>query len=277
MRLTVLHRSAAVSVIEYRCEAGPAEPGFAEQYACSSLSYVREGSFGCHVGGVRHELVAGSVLTGRAGDEYECTHEHHHGGDVCTSFQLSAELNRGARPLVSGSLPPLAELMVLGELAQAAAQAKSDCGVDEAALLFAARYARLNDAKPARSQRITASDRRRAIAAAHWIEAHAAEPIALTDVAHAVRLTPFHFLRLFSRVLGVSPHQYLVRTRLRTAARLLAEPERKVTETAYAVGFADLSNFIRTFTRAAGLSPRAFQRAARGERKILQERLQLRV
>jgi AraC-like DNA-binding protein len=39
------------------------------------------------------------------------------------------------------------------------------------------------------------------------------------------------------------------------------------------VGFADLSNFVRTFHRAAGVSPRAFRRAARGERKILQERL----
>ena len=42
------------------------------------------------------------------------------------------------------------------------------------------------------------------------------------------------------------------------------------------VGFADLSNFVRTFHRAAGLSPRAFRRAARGDRKILQERPGLR-
>jgi AraC family transcriptional regulator len=39
------------------------------------------------------------------------------------------------------------------------------------------------------------------------------------------------------------------------------------------VGFADLSNFVRTFRRAAGVSPRGFRLAARGERKILQERL----
>jgi len=118
-----------------------------------------------------------------------------------------------------------------------------------------------------------ASCAKRAISAAHWIEAHAAQPIALSDMARSLELTSFHFLRLFSRVLGVSPHQYLVRTRLREAARMLAEPGRGVTETAYAVGFGDLSNFIRTFTRAAGVSPRAFQRAARGERKILQARL----
>jgi AraC-like DNA-binding protein len=68
----------------------------------------------------------------------------------------------------------------------------------------------------------------------------------------AVALSPFHFLRLFSRALGVTPHQYLVRARLRRAARLLAERERRITDVALDVGFADLSNFVRTFHRAAG-------------------------
>ena len=42
---------------------------------------------------------------------------------------------------------------------------------------------------------------------------------------------------------------------------------------AFDVGFADLSNFVRTFHRAAGVSPRAFRRAAKGDRKIFQDRL----
>jgi len=70
----------------------------------------------------------------------------------------------------------------------------------------------------------------------------------------------------------VTQHQYLVRSRLRRAARLLAEDSRSVTDVAYDVGFADLSNFVRTFRRAAGVAPAAFRRTARGKRKILQER-----
>nr|WP_246541965.1 helix-turn-helix transcriptional regulator [Collimonas antrihumi] len=85
-------------------------------------------------------------------------------------------------------------------------------------------------------------------------------------------MSPFHFLRLFSRALNVTPHQYLLRSRLRHAARLLADGC-SVTDTAYDVGFNDLSNFVRTFHRAAGVSPKYFQRAARGERKIFQEKL----
>ncbi len=74
-------------------------------------------------------------------------------------------------------------------------------------------------------------------------------------------------------MLGVTPHQYLVRCRLRLAARLLADPHRPVTEIAYAVGFGDLSNFVRSFRRAAGVTPTGFRRAAAGDRKIFQDRL----
>jgi len=88
------------------------------------------------------------------------------------------------------------------------------------------------------------------------------EPIDLDDAASVVGLSPFHFLRLFKRVLGVTPHQYLVRSRLRHAARLLSEGKQSITEIAFDIGFGDLSNFVRSFHRAAGVSPRDFRRAA---------------
>jgi AraC-like DNA-binding protein len=71
----------------------------------------------------------------------------------------------------------------------------------------------------------------------------------------------------------VTPHQYLLRLRLARAAKLLAEEDISVTDVALEAGFADLSNFVRTFRRAAGVSPSRFRRTARGERKILQERM----
>jgi AraC-like DNA-binding protein len=48
-----------------------------------------------------------------------------------------------------------------------------------------------------------------------------------------------------------------------------------VTDIAYDVGFNDLSNFVRSFHRAAGASPLKFRQASRGMRKIFQERLDL--
>jgi AraC-like DNA-binding protein len=105
------------------------------------------------------------------------------------------------------------------------------------------------------------------------MEAHSHQAIDLQSAAKEVGLSSFHFLRLFAGVLGVTPHQYLVRSRLRHAARLLAEGARPITDVALDVGFGDLSNFVRTFHRAAGVSPRSFRRAAKGDRKIFQDRL----
>jgi AraC-like DNA-binding protein len=55
----------------------------------------------------------------------------------------------------------------------------------------------------------------------------------------------------------------------------LADNDIPVTDVAYDVGFGDLSNFVRTFHRAAGVSPRRFREGSRGMRKIFQERLTL--
>lgn len=163
--------------------------------------------------------------------------------------------------------------MVLGELAQAAANGGSDVGLDEAGHLLAHRFVELVSGRARKPAEVTARDRRRAVETALWIDAHSHEAIELEDAAAQAGVSPFHFLRAFSAVLGVTPHQYLLRSRLRHAARLLADDARTVTDIAYDVGFADLSNFVRTFHRAAGASPLKFRQASRGLRKIFQERL----
>jgi AraC family transcriptional regulator len=273
---TALH-SGPVSVFDYRCTAGPGDRPFRERHSGFSVSYVRRGSFGYHARGKSFELVAGAVLVGHPGDEYICTHEHVCGGDECLSFHLAPAvvetIEDRAEVWRAGSLPPLPELMVLGEFAQAAAEGRSDVGLDEAGLLFAARCARLASGHRRNRTAARARDRARAVEAALWIATHAHEPLDLARIAATAGLSPFHFLRLFATVLGVTPHQYLVRSRLRRAAQLLAEDTRPITDIAFEVGFGDLSNFVRSFHRAAGVSPRRFRQAARGERKILQERL----
>jgi AraC-like DNA-binding protein len=274
--ITTLH-SGSIRVIDYRCTATPADKPYAETYLRHSVSYVRKGSFGCQVRGRSFELVAGSVLVGYPGDEYLCTHDHHDCGDECLSFQLTPEYveSIGARQTVwrIGSVAPLPELMVLGELAQAAAAGRCDLGVDEVGTLFAVRFANVVSGRGNAPLQPRPQDRRRAVETALWIDAHAPQPIDLETAARQAGLSAFHFLRLFAAVLGVTPHQYLIRSRLRRAARLLAEDDRPVTEIAFDAGFADLSNFVRTFHRSAGVSPGKFRRASRGDRKIFQDLL----
>lgn len=148
-----------------------------------------------------------------------------------------------------------------------------DLGIDEVGLLFAARYLEVVSQRSPTTTRAGSRDRKRAIEAALWIDDHADQPIDLESAAAQAELSPFHFLRAFRQVLGVTPHQYLIRARLRRAARLLGDEDRSITDVAYACGFGDLSNFVRTFHRAAGVSPGRFRAAARGDRKILQDRL----
>jgi AraC-like DNA-binding protein len=280
MQSTTLLDSRPLAVYDLLCDAGPGTRPSVEQHGVHSVSYVLKCSFGYRVRGAEHEPVAGAVLIGCPDDEHVYTHDHVC-GDQCLSFQFSPELADaiGDDPRIwrAGALPPLAELMVLGELAQAAARGAADVGLDEAGMLLAARVARIARGRGAAGGPAASSsaDRRRAVASAMWIAAHSTQAVALAGAARAAGLSPFHFLRLFSRVLGVTPHQYLVRVRLSHAARLLADDARAITEVALDVGFGDLSNFVRSFHRAASVSPRAFRRAALGrsaqDRKIFQE------
>lgn len=282
MALQTLFRNDAVAVLDYRCSAGPEDKPYVELHGSHSVSYVRKGSFGLRTLGRAHELVTGAILIGHPGDEFMCTHEHHLCGDECLSFHLSPALveSLGGRRDTwrMGCLPPLPELMVWGELAQAVAAGDNDIGLDEVAIAFVARFidiasGRRRERWRPRSPQARARDHGRAVETAMWLDAHCTQDIDLAQAAAMAGLSPFHFLRLFADVTGVTPHQYLVRSRLRHAARLLAADGRAITDVALDAGFGDVSNFVRTFHRAAGASPRRFRQAARGDRKILQERL----
>ena len=272
---TILQRES-LAVVDNRCNAAPGDEPFVELHAGFSISYVRRGSFGYRSRGAAFELVPGSILVGHPDDEFLCTHDHVC-GDECLSFFLAPELVEtiGGPTEIwrTGGVSPLPELVVLGELAQAAAGSASDVGLDEVGMLLAARFVEVVSGRRRRPPEASARDRRRAVETALWMDAHAHEPIDLESAASGAGLSPFHFLRLFAKVLGVTPHQFVVRSRLRRAARLLADDTRSVTDVAFDVGFGDLSNFVRTFHRAAGVSPRRFRQAARGDRKIFQDRL----
>jgi AraC family transcriptional regulator len=254
MQINTVFQSRALSATDYRCSAAPGDKPYMELFSTHTIAYVRKGSFGCCSRGRSYELVPGSLLVGHAGDEYSCTHDHHAGGDECLSFQLP-------------------KLMVLGELAQSASEGRSDVSVEEVGLILAGRLVELLSDRPRPRNNTAPRDRRRAVEAALWIDAHSHESIGLDAIARETGLSTFYFLRVFNRVFGVTPHQYLLRSRLRRAARLLTQDTRAITSVAFDVGFNDLSNFVRTFHRAAGASPERFRRAARGERKILQDRL----
>ena len=95
-----------------------------------------------------------------------------------------------------------------------------------------------------------------------YMAAHSAQPHTITALAGMAKLSPYHFLRSFKAVTGVTPHQWLLRARLRDAAGKLAATKVPVTDIALDVGFEDLSNFTRTFHAEFGASPRQYRVAA---------------
>ena len=263
MPITTLFESPPLSVIDYRCTATPADRPFAEQHSTFSLSYVRKGTFGCRARGQSFDLVPGSFLIGYPGDEFMCTHEHHVCGDECLSFQFAPDLAdavEGDRAAWhTAALPPLAELVPVGALAQAAADGQGTVSLEEAGVLLVGRFLEVVTGRAASAQPPRPPARKRVIDAALRIAEQSHEALSLATMASWAGMSPFHFVRVFARLLQLTPYQYLIRCRLRQAARLLAERERPITTIAYDVGFDDLSHFIRTFRHAAGVSPRRFR------------------
>lgn len=84
----------------------------------------------------------------------------------------------------------------------------------------------------------------------------------LHDAAREARMSPFHFIRRFDAVFGVTPRQYQIATRLDRAKLLLAQGHLSVTEVCLEVGFSSLGSFSDLFARRVGAPPSDFRRRA---------------
>ncbi|WP_322057686.1 helix-turn-helix transcriptional regulator [Paraburkholderia sp. J63] len=245
-------------------------------------------------------MTPGALMLGEPGACFECGHRHG-AGDRCISFHFdpdwldeqaaAAGLAPGARRWSALRVPPLRALAPL--VAQACANvealergAGAPAAWDELALALAVATLRASaGGKDVRGQARTMRSTQSAQAAAGpGPSAAAAARVAATlrlieetpDASHtlaslaaAAGVSEFYFLRTFSAVAGVTPHQYLLRSRLRVAAlRLLAGDGdgpgvAKIVDIALASGFNDLSNFNAAFRAEFGASPRAWRDAAR--------------
>ena len=97
------------------------------------------------------------------------------------------------------------------------------------------------------------------VEAIRFIESDAARPISLTDLAAVAGMSKYHFLRVFRRLTGVTPHQYLISARMRRAALGLASSRRPVLDVALDAGFGDLSTFNNRFRATFGLTPTQYR------------------
>ena len=92
-------------------------------------------------------------------------------------------------------------------------------------------------------------------------EKNLAEPISPSGLARRAKLAPAKFARLIRRFFDLTPSQFITRTRLEVASRLLRESNRPVADIAQECGFYDHSAFSRAFRAAMGVTPGDFRRA----------------
>jgi AraC-like DNA-binding protein len=97
------------------------------------------------------------------------------------------------------------------------------------------------------------------VEAIELIESRYADPLGAADLAAATGVSPSHLRKIFRRLTGQAPLEYLASVRIQHACRLLLETDLAVTEIAGRVGWSDPNLFARRFRAILGLSPRAYR------------------
>ncbi|MET0900089.1 MAG: AraC family transcriptional regulator [Mycobacterium sp.] len=92
-------------------------------------------------------------------------------------------------------------------------------------------------------------------AALDYIAANLADPLTVTELARQANLSPSAFSRLFRKVTGCSPYQFVKEKRLHLARKLLEEGRLGVTDVSRSVGYTSLSHFIKEFRNRFGATP----------------------
>ena len=93
------------------------------------------------------------------------------------------------------------------------------------------------------------------------IEARYRDPLDVSTLAQAARLSPAHFSREFRRTFGEAPHQYLLTRRLERAAALLRSTDHSVADICFTVGLSSVGSFTTSFGRTYGMTPTAYRAA----------------
>ena len=95
--------------------------------------------------------------------------------------------------------------------------------------------------------------------AKEFIKQHQTEDISLGQVAKAVNTSTFYFCKMFKKITGINFTDYVSRTRIENAKNLLLNPNLRVSEIAYEVGFQSLTHFNRVFKKIIGQSPTEYR------------------
>jgi AraC-like DNA-binding protein len=249
------------------CTSGAGDPAFEEQHEGMCIAAVLEGSFEYRTTQGSAVLAPGALLLGNHHRCFECGHEHGV-GDRCLSFHFTPEFLETVVAAVPAarrvaftapSLPPLQALLPILAAGEAARDDRDGAALEELALRIAGGVSAILAGTKVTAGALRPRDAKRITAALRLIEAQAHEPLSLADLARQAAMSPYHFLRTFRAVVGMTPHQFILRTRLHRAAVRLRRSTEDVSAIALDAGFNDLSTFNRRFRQLMGQSPSLYR------------------
>jgi len=93
-----------------------------------------------------------------------------------------------------------------------------------------------------------------------FIQEHQAEDLTLAQVARSANASTFYFCKMFKKATGLHFTKYLARVRIEKAKNLLLNPNLRISEIAYEVGFQSLTHFNRVFKKLVGQSPTEYRK-----------------
>jgi AraC family transcriptional regulator len=274
-RVTIVSRVLACGpdwrVTDVLCDSGPQDPVFEERHDSVNIAIVSHGTFHYRAPHGGALLGPGSLLLGNYGACFECAHEHAR-GDHCLAFHFSPgffeEIAR-ATPGVSRAaftaprLPPSTALAPLVAEAELARRSTDAALLEELALRLAAAVMALLEDAVHDSPAPGAREEKRISEALRRIAMRSDEALSLRQLANDAAMSPSHFLRVFRRVAGVTPHQFILHHRIHRASICLRDSRAPISTIALECGFADLSNFNHRFRQVMGKTPGAFRAGAR--------------
>jgi AraC family transcriptional regulator len=255
------------TVSDVICTAGPQDQPYEEQHSGTSVAIVVSGTFQYLSATGRELMTPGALLLGNPGEYFCCSHEHGT-GDRCLAVsytpeffeRLSADAGGGGWRFGVGRLPPIRALAPLVAKASALLAGAGSVTCEELSLQLAAKAIEITQRAVPRRAGAEPSSLARVTRVVRMIDHEPSMPHRLRSLAQIARLSPYHFLRMFEDLTGTTPHQYLLRARLRRAAIQLRTESARVLDIALACGFGDVSHFNRSFRSEFGMNPRAYRR-----------------
>lgn len=255
-----LSRTAWIRVASYQYSVEQGARPIEEVYEQPHIVLLHGGVVQCRTSRSPVTLFPGAVLLANARVPHEYSYQPGW-PERCVSFaydprvfeDILRNLGVASARFHSLSLAPSARFAAIAQLLVGGDSRES---AEEWAYALAAEVLENQAGRRAPPANSTHIERRRAIEACRLIESRSSEPLPLATIAAELGLSPFHFLRCFKNATGVTPHQYIVQTRLRSAARLVLETSQPIIDIALAAGFPDLANFNRSFRKAIGCAPR---------------------